>query len=230
MDRVGAKPNFDSYWTFHRDQFLELVPAPGTLTVDVGCGEGRFSRHLKELGHKMTSFDPSRTMIEHAKESDPNGRYEIAQAHAMPLDNASADLAVAFMSLHDVDQLQSSIDEIARVLGERGKLCMAIVHPLNSAGSFRGPSSTGEYVIEGSYLESFRYSMPMEREGMEMTFNSMHHSIDRYSRCLEEAGFLIQALREHPVPAKVIIESGRYIGWSRLPLFLHIKAVKLTHL
>ena len=167
MDRAGAVNRIsDFYWIFHRHQF-EPVPAPGTLTVDVGCGEGRFSRHLKELGHKMTSFDPSRTMIEHAKKSNThlNGRYEIAQAHAMPLDNASADLAVAFMSLHDVDQLQSSIDEIARVLGERGKLCMAIVHPLNSAGSFRGPSSTGEYVIEGSYLESFRYSMPMEREG-----------------------------------------------------------------
>lgn len=31
-------PGLDSYWTFHRDAFLPLIPAPGRLTVDVGCG------------------------------------------------------------------------------------------------------------------------------------------------------------------------------------------------
>ena len=29
----------DSYWRFHRDQFLQIVPPPGHRTVDVGCGE-----------------------------------------------------------------------------------------------------------------------------------------------------------------------------------------------
>ncbi|MBN9274578.1 MAG: DUF983 domain-containing protein, partial [Mesorhizobium sp.] len=31
----------DSYWTFHRDQFLQIVPPPGRRTIDIGCGEGR---------------------------------------------------------------------------------------------------------------------------------------------------------------------------------------------
>ena len=40
-------PDHDSYWRFHRDQFLELLPAPGRRTLDIGCGEGRLSRDLK---------------------------------------------------------------------------------------------------------------------------------------------------------------------------------------
>jgi SAM-dependent methyltransferase len=48
--RWAREPGHDSYWHFHRDRFLELLPAPGRLTVDVGCGEGRLSRHLKEFG------------------------------------------------------------------------------------------------------------------------------------------------------------------------------------
>jgi hypothetical protein len=29
----------DSYWSFHRDQFLQIVPPPGRRTIDIGCGE-----------------------------------------------------------------------------------------------------------------------------------------------------------------------------------------------
>jgi len=46
-------PGHDSYWRFHRDQFLKIVPAPGRRTVDIGCGEGRLTRHLKALGHHV---------------------------------------------------------------------------------------------------------------------------------------------------------------------------------
>jgi hypothetical protein len=42
-------PGHDSYWRFHRDQFFELVPAPGRLTLDIGCGEGRLTRDPKAL-------------------------------------------------------------------------------------------------------------------------------------------------------------------------------------
>ena len=34
-------PGHDSDWRFHRDAFLQLVPPPGRLTLDMRCGEGR---------------------------------------------------------------------------------------------------------------------------------------------------------------------------------------------
>lgn len=57
-------PGHDSYWRFHRDQFLTLVPPPGKLTVDVGCGEGRLPRDLKRLGHRVIGIDSSPTLID----------------------------------------------------------------------------------------------------------------------------------------------------------------------
>jgi hypothetical protein len=39
--RWAREPGRDSYRRFHRDRFLVLVPAPGRLTLDVGCREGR---------------------------------------------------------------------------------------------------------------------------------------------------------------------------------------------
>lgn len=55
----ARKPDHDSYWRFGRDAFLALLPPAGRLTLDVGCGEGRLSRDLRELGHRVVrSIDP----------------------------------------------------------------------------------------------------------------------------------------------------------------------------
>jgi hypothetical protein len=53
----ARKPNHDSYWRFHRDQFLPLVPSPGRRTLDLGCGEGRLSRDLETRGHRVVGLD-----------------------------------------------------------------------------------------------------------------------------------------------------------------------------
>jgi ubiquinone/menaquinone biosynthesis C-methylase UbiE len=65
----------------------------------------------------------------------------IADATALPLDDASADLAVAFMSLHDIDAMPAVVSEIARIPQPGGKVCLAIVHPINQFGrTFRAKS------------------------------------------------------------------------------------------
>ena len=50
-------PGHDSCWRFHREAFLLLVPPPGRLTVDIGCGEGRLTRDLSRLGHRVLGID-----------------------------------------------------------------------------------------------------------------------------------------------------------------------------
>src|SRR5258708_19836217 len=57
-----SRTGLDSYEKFHRDAFLPLVPAAGHLTVDIGCGEGRVSRDLRTLGHRVLAIDLSLTM------------------------------------------------------------------------------------------------------------------------------------------------------------------------
>jgi hypothetical protein len=36
--RWARAPGHDTYWRFHRDQFLELLPPAGRRTLDLGCG------------------------------------------------------------------------------------------------------------------------------------------------------------------------------------------------
>lgn len=221
---AGA-PGHDSYSIFHRDLFLPLLPPPGTKTLDLGCGEGRLSHDLTRLGHTVVGIDRSPVMVEAARIGHPDIAFEEADAAALPFANASFDCVVAFMSLQDTEDLDAVIGECARVLSTGGRLCFAVVHPVNSAGVFAGPTADAPFVIEGSYLDDSFYEDSVARDGLTMTFVCKHRPLQRYAEALADAGFLIERIREPAVPAdEVGLERAR--RWLRIPLFLHCRAVK----
>ena len=215
-------PGHDSYWRFHRDAFLALVPPPGALTVDIGCGEGRVSRDLLALGHRVVSLDGSPAMAR-AAHTHPDGSKAscVADAAALPLRAGVADVAIAFMSFQDVDDMTGAVAEAARVLRPGGRLCMAIVHPVNSAGRFVGEHGdpTRPFVITGSWFERRRYADDIVRAGLPMHFESEHHSLQDYVDSLAHAGFLVERMKEvtEPDPGDV---------GHRIPLFLDILAIR----
>jgi SAM-dependent methyltransferase len=216
-------PGHDSYWRFHRDAFLPLVPPPGRLTLDIGCGEGRVGRDLARLGHRVVGFDASPTMT-HAASTHPEagGPVAMGDAAALPLADAVADCAVAFMSLQDVDAMETAVKDAARVLVPGGRLVMAITHPLNTAGRF-GPGSVDAerpFVIEGSWFARKALADTCERDGLTMTFHTEHRPLQDYTDALADAGFVIERLRE-------VGEPDPEHRWHRIPLFLHVRAVRL---
>jgi SAM-dependent methyltransferase len=218
-------PMHDSYWRFHRDQFLELLPPPGRLTLDIGSGEGRLARHLGTLGHRVVAFDYAWALVAAGQSEDPTIPTLQADASRLPLRDGVADLAVAFMSLQDVDEMPAAVKEAERVLTTGGQFCIAIVHPLNSAGNFGTDEPDSPFVIEGSYLDVFRYQEDIERDDLQMSFVSEHRPMHVYFEALEKAGFLVLRVREPPVPAEAV-ENARSRRWQRVPLFLHISALK----
>jgi SAM-dependent methyltransferase len=213
-------PGHDSYWRFHRERFLELLPADVDGPVlDVGCGEGRLTRELRSRGWDIAGIDASPAMIDLAREADPDGDYRVADAAALPFENGAFDLLIAFMSLQDVDEPERAIAEVARVLRRGGLLCLAITHPLNSAGRFTSEDPDSPFVIDRSYLDSWRREEDVARDGLEIRFHYEHRPLDRYARALEDAGFLIERIRE-------VTGGSEILGsrWDRIPLFLHLRA------
>ena len=212
----ARRAGHDSYGRFHRDAFLELLPPPGRRTLDVGCGEGRLARDLAALGHRVLAVDASPTLVRHARETDPDGEYLVANAAELPLHDGSADIVAAFMSLQDMDDADGAVREAWRVLESGGRVCVALVHPINSAGKFESDDLDARFVIRDSYFELRRYVDRIEKDGLEMTFTSDHRSLEGWLQLLTEAGFLIERMREIPGTLR----------WERLPLFLHVRAVK----
>jgi SAM-dependent methyltransferase len=206
--------------------FLELLPPPGRLTLDVGCGEGRLPRFLAERGHRMIGVDSSPMMVRHAAGADPAGRYVIADAAALPVRDGTVDLATAYMTLHDFDDMAGAIGEVARVLSPGGRFCFSIVHPINSGGRFSNPRPDAVFEIKGSYLDENRYRYDSDREGIQCAFHSMHRPLEAYARAFEEAGLLIEALREPKERVVSLKDQPGEARWRRIPLFLFGRAMK----
>lgn len=216
-------PGHDSYWRHHRDQFLGIVPAPGVLTVDLGCGEGRLTRHLKSLGHQVIGIDAAPSLVAAARTSDPSMTILQADVAALPMADNCTDLVIAFMSLHDMDAMPEAVGEVARVMKPGGCFCAAIVHPINSAGKFEDGAPNAPFIIRGDYLRSFAYADAVERQGRLMTFHSRHRSLQDYFSSLEAGGFVVEALREPEIPDHALVSEGS-LRWQRIPLFLHWRA------
>ncbi len=215
-------PGHDSYWRFHRDAFLDLVPAPGRLTLDLGCGEGRLGRDLARLGHRVLGLDVSPTMTRAAvTHPDRGGPVVLADAARLPLTDQVADCAVAFMSLQDVDDMELAVREAARVLAPGGHFVLAITHAANTAGRFvPGPvESERPFQMQASWFERRATNDTCERDGLTMTFHSEHRPIQAYTDAVADAGLLIERLREVTTP-------DPEDKWYRMPLFLHLRAMK----
>jgi SAM-dependent methyltransferase len=190
--------------------FYELLPDGGRRTLDLGCGEGRVTRELRRRAHDAVGVDVAPRLVELARTRDSGGDYRVAAAEQLPFADATFELVVAFNVLMNVDDPARAIDEAGRVLAPGGVLCASIVHPIASAGAWHGD----EFVVRDDYL----CARPHEERVGYLVFANMHHPLETWSRWLEAAGFVIEALREIPRP--------RLRGWNRLPMFLYVRAAK----
>ncbi len=225
--RFARTPGHDhSHEEINLPALLRLLPPPGRLTLDLGCGEGRLGRVLQPLGHRLVGVDASATMVRLAAAHETPEPAVLADAAELPFAGGSFDLVVAYMTLHDMDRMPEAVAEIARVLQPGGRLCMAIVHPLNSAGAFEARDAAAPFVISGSYLEPAPVTMTVDRGGITMTFHSEHRPLEAYARALEAAGMRIQAIREVGSGVEAAARDPAEGRWARIPLFLHLLAVR----
>jgi SAM-dependent methyltransferase len=206
-------PGHDVYFTrLNWPAFEQLLPAAGRLTLDLGCGEGRVGRLLQPAGHRLVGLDRSPTLAGLAREGGGYAQVLDADAGAVPLADGAVDLVVAFMSLHDMDDPASAITECARVLEPGGRLCVAIVHPLN-----RPEEGMADY------FEHQHVAVPVESNGLTMTFEAIDRPLEYYTRALQHAGFVIEALRE-PQPDSATVEAEPALApAARRPFFLHLR-------
>jgi len=219
-----ARLGDDAYWEYS-PSFFELVSPPGRATIEIGAGEGRVARALAERGHPVTGVDASPTMLEAAAEEHAEGKYVLADAAALPFPDDSFDLAVAYNSLMDIQDMPGAVREVARVLEPGKPFCICLTHPLADAGRFQAREADAPFVIRGSYLDSRRVEDTYERHGVRMTLCGWSYPLEDYTRALEGAGFLIEALREPPQRDDIVEADPAEARWQRLPQFLYLLAV-----
>lgn len=130
---------------------LARVRASGAReAVDVGCGEGRFCRLMRAEGIDPIGVEPTADLRATAAARDPGGRYLDARAEALPLDDASTDLVVSYLTLIDIDGLEEAVAQMARILRPGGRLLIANLNSFSTAGTWRRRADDSrEFVMNG---------------------------------------------------------------------------------
>jgi SAM-dependent methyltransferase len=222
---VRAPGQPDSYFRFHGESFLSMVPAPGRLTLDIGCGEGRVGRDLRKAGHKVLGVDCSLTMCGAAathsdfRDHPHSARVIAGDAGALPLADGSADCAIAFMCLQDMDDMPGALGEIARVLEDGKQLVLAIVHPMYSHGGSSSTESHGKGNVSRDYFQPELRVSTDQQDDLTVTFYREHRPLNTYMKALLDAGFAIDKWDE-------VTEPDRTRPNHSLPMFLDIVATK----
>lgn len=217
---------------------VRIVAPKGKKIVEVGCGEGYFSRLFAEAGGEVDASDISLELIASAKRKGGERlRYFTTPADKLPFAEAERyDTAVAVLTLQNMESLAPVMREIARVLKPKGKFVFVLNHP-----TFRIPkesswvyddASKKQYRRVDAYMTSSKVAIAMH-PGMGSagadTF-SFHHSLQEYSKILSNNGFAIARIEEwisHKVSGSGPRKEAEDRARREFPLFMCVEAVKL---
>lgn len=117
--------------------FRELGPllrryGGGRRALDFGCGTGRSTRFLKDLGFEACGVDISEAMLAEAKRRDPGGDYQLASRHGAPVLAANEyDLILAAFTFDNVAMEIKPVlfAALKKALGPMGRLIVTVSSP-----------------------------------------------------------------------------------------------------
>lgn len=95
--------------------------------LDIGCGSGRLLRKVHDYWPQaqLSGVDPAQAMLEVARQLTPEARFYMGSAEALPLEDASVDLALSTISFHHWQDQAAGVREVARVLRPGGSFLLA---------------------------------------------------------------------------------------------------------
>ena len=212
-------------------RMLELAgDVAGRRVLDLGCGEGAYSRALVRRGARVVGIDGSVRLIEVARQRAAAAGldidYRCVNASALEgIASCSVDLIVASMVFMNVEDYVGAIRESHRVLAAGGALCMSITHPCFSApvsNWVRGKGQRPRHFAIDRYFE--RIAWP---DRIAPTFRTptlrRHRPLEDYMTAALEAGFALRVFQEPVATEEELKASDRFEPMTRVPYFLFMR-------
>jgi ubiquinone/menaquinone biosynthesis C-methylase UbiE len=105
----------------------------GTRALDFGCGTGRSTRFLQNLGFTTTGVDISAEMVKFALQHDPNGNYQLIEdGNFLSLPEAGFDLVQSAFTFDNISGLERRIKMfygLGKLLDDNGVLVNIVSTP-----------------------------------------------------------------------------------------------------
>ncbi|TSC62103.1 MAG: hypothetical protein G01um101448_477 [Parcubacteria group bacterium Gr01-1014_48] len=238
---------YDAHLENSEDTYQSRVILPNILRIldlkkdervlDLGCGQGFFSRAFLKTGAHVEGCDISEELIQLAKKESPKEiAFHTASADALLFaKNGSFNVVVCILALQNIENLSGTLSEVARVLLSDGRFVIVLNHP-----AFRIPkfSSWGwdeegavQYRRVDRYLSARSASIDMHpgKQTKQQTI-SYHCSLQDFFKAFTKTGFVVTRLEEwisHKKSEKGPRQFAEDRSRKEIPLFLMLETQKL---
>jgi SAM-dependent methyltransferase len=170
----------------------------GSRALDFGCGTGRSTRFLRNLGLHVVGADISQAMLDHARGLDPSGEYHlIGDSIASEFAPGSFDVVLAAFTFDNMsnEAKATALSAMRILLAPKGCLLLVVSSTeiyVNEWASFSTRDfSENRHAIDGDRVRIIMLDVP-DRRPVEDVFCTDAH----YRRLFENAGLKVLDLHK----------------------------------
>jgi 2-polyprenyl-3-methyl-5-hydroxy-6-metoxy-1,4-benzoquinol methylase len=202
----------------------------GQKVLDLGCGQGRFTRVVAGAGARVSAVDWSAAMIRSARRheaEDPMG-IDFRLADAAAVDRLWApgtfDVVMGCMSFMDMPDLPRILRAAHRLLKPDGRLVFSVSHPFYTSEVDEEPAQ--EHKKAGlqidHYFEQRTRVTEWRMRRLQRPFETpyWHRTLEGWFQLLGRTGFEIEELTEPRATVAQVRARPRLKETRRIPFFL----------
>jgi len=231
-ERIRSGKNIAHKFLEKPAMYKKLPNLKNKVVLDIGCGTGEESEHLKSLGAKrVVGVDISKGLIELAKKSYPELEFHVMDMEKLNFPADSFDFVYSSLTMHYVKDWTKTLRGIHKILKKDGTFVFSTHHPVKWGATVKRTKekdlflmgyekyeSSEENKVFGDYLNT--------RKIDDIWFNEF--KVSYYHRPLSEiisdiikSRFIISDFVE-PKPLKAVVKEKRnfYDIHSKIPLFM----------
>lgn len=192
--------------------------------LDLGCGDGRFTRELESRYENVYAVDVSKKLLSVAKEVCKKTRFFLADLEMpFPDFDITFDLVTCKLLLMYLDNIETLAENSYKVLNKKGILIVSVTHPIKWTmeylkGNVGNNAYTG-YLSETNVFGKIAGDKDLKFEFKNRTFQT-------YINTFTKHGFVLENVLETGVPDSFVVKYPRYLAFQKKPYRLNMKFVK----
>ena len=197
--------------------------------LEVGTGEGQVARAIASInGAAVVGIDPTENQIAEAIRRGGGPSYQKAGAESLPFADGEFDAVVCCLVFEHIDDVDTALSEVARVLRPGGRFVFCLNHPL-----LQTPNSgwiddqmldpPEQYWRIGEYLKETATIEEVEK-GVFIRF--VHRPLHRYINTMAANGLVLSQMLEPAPPPGFVARATEYFNVQSIPRLLVLVAEK----
>lgn len=208
----------------------------GDSVLDLACGQGYFSRLIKDAGAVVSGIDLSAELVARAKERSTDISYNVAPANDTKLKQESFDKVVTVLAFENIKNIDETMAEIKRILKKDGAFFLILLHP-----AFRIPQHSDwgfdtkkevQYRRVDKYLSEVKIDIELNphKGGKKVTSTTFHRSLQWYMKSFKKNGFAITSIEEwisHKKSQPGTRQKAEDTARKEFPMFLALELKKV---